>query len=196
MADLKGGQLLSEIENVWPKLGVFLRQTVLPGITAVAQNAAVAADGEIAAPGAPASVNVKVSGEIAHVTISDAQPLQRGAQYHVELSANDASFAQPHVEHLGSSRGRFVTLPTNDDAGAPIQWRARAYAQYQGSQPGAATYFGGSAPTAFTMAGATNLTPLPSTGSGTASNSGQQGGWGLGKVLFRPAPAAKRAVGS
>lgn len=193
MANLNGGELLAEVENVWPRLGVLLRTKLIPAINTLGQNAAVAPVGQIAPPARPGSVNVKVAGEIAHVTIDDPQPLQRGAQYHVEL-ANNPQFSQPHVEHLGSSRGRFLTLPTNDDGGAPLNWYARAYTQYQGSQPSGFTYHGGDAPAAFTMGGTTNLTPLPSTGSGTASSNGQQGGSGLGKVVFRPAPSAKRSV--
>jgi hypothetical protein len=193
MADFDGGQLQAEVKNVWPKLGILLGQHEA-AINTVGQNAAVAPVGEIAAPSRPGAVNVKVAGEIAHITIDDPQPLQRGAQYHVELATNP-QFSAPHVEHLGSSRGRFITLPTNDDTGAKQTWYARAYSQYQGSQPSTFTYHGGDAPTGFQMAGATNLTPLPSTGSGTASNNGQQGGSGLGKVLLRPAVTPKRAVG-
>jgi hypothetical protein len=111
----------------------------------------------------------------------------------VEL-ANNPQFSQPHVEHLGSSRGRFITLPTNADDGAKHTWYARAYTQYQGSQPSGFTYHGGDSPAGFQMEGATNMTPLPSTGSGTASNDGQQGGSGLGKVIFRAAPGPKRQV--
>lgn len=194
MADFAGGELLTETEHAWPKLGILLRK-FQTAINTVGQNAAVAPVGEIAAPARPGSVNVKISGEIAHITVDDAQPLQRGVQYHVELATNK-QFSQPHVEHLGSSRGRFINLPTNDDDGQPHTWYARSYSQYQGSQPSAFTYHGGDAPAGFTMGGATNLTPLPSTGSGTASSNGQQGGSGLGKVLLRPAPAAKRSVGS
>jgi len=194
MPDLNGGELLSEVENTWPKLGVLLRQTIIPAIRTVAQNAAVATSGELSPPARPGAVNVRVAGEIAHVTINDPQELQRGAQYHVELST-DPQFSAPHVEHLGSSRGRFITLPTNDDAGTKHTWYARAYTQYQGSQPSGFTYHGGDSPAGFQMQGATNMTPLASTGSGTASSNGQQGGSGLGKVLLRPAPGPKRAVG-
>lgn len=193
MADLNGGELLSEVENTWPKLGVLLRQVIIPAIRNVAQNAAVATNGELSSPSKPGQVNVKVAGEIAHVTIDDPQELQRGAQYHVEI-ADNPQFSQPHVEHLGSSRGRFLTLPTNKDDGTPHTWYARAYTQYQGSQPSPFTYHGGDSPASFQMTGATNMTPLPSTGSGTASNDGQQGGSGLGKVLLRGAPGPKRQV--
>jgi hypothetical protein len=194
MADLSGGELLTEVENTWPKLGVLLRNTIIPAIKTVARNAAVSTTGEIDAPSRPGQVNVKVAGEIAHVTIDDPQVLQRGAQYHVEI-ANNPQFSQPHVEHLGSSRGRFITLPTNGDDGAQHTWYVRAYSQYQGSQPSAYTNYGGDEPAGFNMSGGTNMTPLPSTGSGTASNDGQQGGSGLGKVIFRPAPLPKRSVG-
>jgi len=187
-------QLLSEIENQWPRLGIYLRQreTVTSN---VARYAGVGTENELAAPASPASVNVKVSGEMAHITIEDPQPLQRGGQYHLELATNP-QFSQPHVVHLGSTRGHFVTLPTNDDNGVKHTWYARAYQQMPGSQPGAVTNHGGATPAGFQMQGATNMTPLPSTGSGTASTNGQQGGWGLGKTQFRPAPQPKRAVNS
>jgi hypothetical protein len=187
-------QLLSQIENSWPQLGIYLRQRETV-VSNVARYAAVGTESEISTPGPPASVNVKVAGELAHVTIEDPQAAQRGGQYHVELATNP-QFSQPHVEHLGSSRGRFVTLPTNDDSGTPHTWYARAFVQYAGSQPGAVTNYGGAAPAGFQMQGATNMTPLPSTGSGTASSNGQQGGWGLGKTQIRPTPAPKRAVSS
>jgi hypothetical protein len=192
MADFDGGQLLAEVENTYPKLGILLRK-YQQALNTLGQNAAAAPIGELSAPSKPAAVNVKVAGEIAHVTVNDPEPLQRGAQYHVEV-ANNPQFSQPHVEHLGSSRGRFLTLPTNGDDGAQHTWYVRAYSQYQGSQPSAYTNYGGDQPAGFTMSGGTNMTPLPSTGSGTASNDGQQGGSGLGKVIFRPAPAPKRSV--
>jgi hypothetical protein len=193
MADLNGGELLAQITNMWPKLGILLGKHE-SAINTVALNAAVATSGELNAPARPGQVNVKVAGEIAHVTIDDPQELQRGAQYHLEI-ADNPQFSAPHVVHLGSTRGHFMNLPTNTDDGTPHTWHARAYSQYQGSQPSAYTYFGGDAPAGFQMTGATNLTPLASTGSGTASNNGQQGGSGLGKVLFRGAPAPKRNVG-
>lgn len=187
-------QLLSEIENTWPRLGVYLRQRETV-VSNVARYAAVGTENELAAPAAPASVNVKVSGEMAHITITDPNTAQRGGQYHLELATNP-QFSQPHVVHLGSTRGHFVTLPTNDDTGAKHTWYARAYQQLPGSQPGPVTNYGGATAAGFQMQGATNMTPLASTGSGTASTNGQQGGWGLGRTQFRAAPAAKRAVGA
>lgn len=196
MADLSGGQLLSEIENAWPKLGIFLRSKVIPAINTLGQNSAVAPVGEIAAPARPGQVNVKVAGEIAHITIDDSQQMLRGIHYHIELATNP-QFSAPLVIHLGPSRQHFISLPTKDDAGATHDWHARAYSQYQGSQPSGFTFYGGgNAPLAFQMAGTTQLTPLASTGSGTASSNGQQGGSGLGKVLIRPVSGAKRQVGS
>lgn len=193
MADLSGGELLTQITNLWPRLGILLAKHET-AINTVAQNAAVATDGEMDAPAQPGRINVKVAGEMAHFTIDDPQELQRGAQYHLEI-ANNPQFSAPHVVHLGSTRGHFMTLPTNDDSGVKHNWYVRGYSQYQGSQPSAFTYYGGNAPVAFQMAGATNMTPLASTGSGTASNNGQQGGWGLGKTIYRTAPAPKRNVG-
>lgn len=189
MSAVGGDDLLTEVQTRWPRLGQYLDRYIGTAINKLAQNTASLPNGEIPTPAAPTNVNVKVAGEIAHITINDPQPLQRGAQYHVELSTN-AQFSYPHVEHLGSSRGRFVNLPTFPDGGGTKHtWNARAYVQYQGSQPSPAT-----TPVSFQMAGTTQLTPLQSTGSGTASTDGSQGGWGLGKVIYRPAPSAKRLV--
>lgn len=189
MSTIGGDDLLTEIQGKWPRLGQYLDRFMGNAINNLSTNTATSANGEVPTPAAPVAVNVKVSGEIAHLTINDPQPLQRGAQYHVELATN-STFSYPHVEHLGSSRGRFVTLPTFPDGGGTKHtWNARAYVQYQGSQPSPVT-----APVSFQMAGTTQLTPLQSTGSGTASTNGSQGGWGLGKVIYRPAPQPKRAV--
>ena len=192
MANFSGGDLLTEITNMWPKLGILLRKHET-AINTTAQNAAVSPTAELQAPSAPGQVNVKVAGEIAHITVDSPQQAQRGVNTFVELSTNP-KFSQPHVEDLGASRGKFINLPTKDDSGATLTWHARAYHQLPGSQPGAFTYFGGVSPSSFTMGGTTQLTPLPSQGSGTASNDGQQGGRGLGKVLIRPAVTPKRVV--
>jgi hypothetical protein len=195
MADLDGEQLLAEVENTWPKLGILLRTKFQTAVNAVAQAAGVAAVGQVAAPSSPQAVSVAVAGEMMHVAIADNAPLQRNIRYFTEV-ANNPSFSQPIVIDHGASRTSHpFPLPTMDADGNTQSWFVRSYSQYPGSQPSKPVVFGGNNPTALTMAGTTRLTLLPSTGSGTAANNGQQGASGLGKVLLRPATGPKRQVG-
>lgn len=196
MADLDGGELLTEIENQWPKLGVLLRTKILPAVNSVAKAAGVAAVGQTSPPSSPQAVSVVTAGEMMHVAITDNAPLVRNVRYFTEV-ANNPSFWQPIVIDHGSSRTSHpFPLPTMDSDGNPHKWYVRSYSQYPGSDPSAPVVHGGDNPTPVTMAGTTQLTLAPSTGSGTAANNGQQGGSGLGKVLLRPASGPKRQVGS
>lgn len=195
MADLQGGQLLVDIENSFPKLGIFLRNSILPAINALGQNAAVAPVGKIAAPAPPESVNVTTSGEYMQVTVNHSAPIQKGVQYLTHISTNP-QFSQPIVHDHGASRSPVpFVLPTNDGTGAAHQYYVGTVAQYPGSDPSPMTYYGGSSPQPVTMSGTTAMSLLPSTGSGTGSNSGQQSGVGLGVVQIRPAVVPKRNVG-
>jgi hypothetical protein len=67
----------------------------------------------------------------------------------------------------------------------PQVWYFRAYSQYPGSHPGPKVLFGGNNATSVNPGGTQAMTLLPSTGSGTAQNSGQEGGSGFGKNLYR-----------
>lgn len=142
------------------------------------------------------SVNVKAASGLAHVTLTHNAPISRNIQYHVEMDT-DPNFPAPHVVDLGSARGAFVSLPAKDDSGSSQSWYFRAYPQQFGSSgPAIPTNYGGTTPAAVNVGGTTQLTPLQSNGSGTASSDGTQGGWGLGKIPFRPAPAPKRTSGT
>jgi hypothetical protein len=131
------------------------------------------------------ALNVKTSGEMAHVTLTDNSARSRALHYFVEYS-NNTSFSGAHVEHLGASRGRVLTLPTNDDNGNKQNWYFRAYSMESGSEkPSPHVYLGQQgAPTAVQMGGTTNLSLSPSTGAGTASSTGQKPGEGFGKATF------------
>lgn len=187
--EVDGGRELSYVEQQNPQLGALLRRVLL-GVNTLSKNTGASATGEVAAPKAPDSVNTAVSGEMLHVSISHGGQLQRGVQYFTEISPNDPSFSAPIVYHHGSSRTPPpIPLPTKTAAtgNATHNYYVRSYAQYSGSQPSAPTVFGGSgsAPVAIQMTGSTIGDLLPSTGSGTAANTGQQGGSGLGKVQQR-----------
>jgi hypothetical protein len=87
-----------------------------------------------------------------------------------------------------------VTLPAQDDNGGSQQFYFRAYSQYPGGKPGVPVHFGGETPTAVDPGGTQQLTLIPSTGSGTAQVSGEQGGSGFGIVLHRRPTGPKRNV--
>ena len=210
--DLDGGRELSEIEQKDPSMGRIFRR-VIQAVNTLATNTSSSATGEVKAPKPPDSVKASVSGEYLHIAISHGGQLQRGVQYFTEISPNDASFKQPIVYHHGASRTPPpISLPTGTanpsyDNSKPISptnplviptnYYVRSYAQYPSSQPSSPTVLGGSsAPVPINMSGLavnesgsvtqyTTNNLLPSTGSGTASNTGQQGSWGLGKTQQR-----------
>lgn len=192
--DLAGDSNLDEIEAMWPRLGQWLRSNMIPAINNIGKQIAVSPVGALSPPDAPQSLAVKVSGEYAHVSITDNAKLQKGVQYFTEVSTSP-SFSQPIVIHHGASRTSHpFPLPTNNDGGEPQTYYFRSYKQYHGSDPSAHVVYGGQQPIGVTMTGTTNMTLLPSTGSGTASGDGQQGGSGLGRVILRPTPQPKRSV--
>lgn len=181
-ANLMGGQELEEVRNANPALGNLLRR-IVTAINNTAQNAGIAPLGQADPPPSVGAVSVKAANGVAHVTITDNNPVQKPIEYFIEHDT-DPNFTNPHREHLVTSRGRFIPLPAKDDNGTAQNWYFRAYSQYPGSQPSEAVYFGGLSPTAVSVGGTTQFTPLTSQGGGTSN--GQQGGWGRGKVQEKP----------
>lgn len=163
------------------------------GINNLGQNVAVSPTATNQPPPTIQQLQVKTNGTgLVHAVITDNNAIQKNLHYFVEYDT-DPSFKQPHVVHLGPSRTMNpITLPGNDDHGNPQKFYFRAYSQYQGSHPGQVVHFGGDVPTPVLPGGAQQMTLLPSTGSGTADPTGQQGGSGFGKVLFRPSIGPKR----
>lgn len=186
--------LIRQGEFDGPLLASLLRR-IIDGVNTVATNTGTSPTGEAQTPPAIGGVNVKVNGETAHVTIQDANEVDRSHEWHLEYTTND-QFSSPHYMYLGPSREAFLNLPSKDDTGNPQKWYVRAYSQKMGSQPSAPVYYGGLTPTAIEPSGSTQLTPLSAPGSGTASPFGTQGGWGRGKIPVRPAQGPKRSVQS
>lgn len=154
-----------------------------------------AAVGKTAPPPPVNGVNVKAADGSVHVTINDNNPIQKGINYFVEHSTSP-TFVGAHVVHLNASRGTILTLPGMTDDAVDQTHYIRAYSQYQGSDPGPKVNFGGTTPSGVLPGGSVMMTLLPSTGSGTAAGNGEQQGYGLGKVLFRPgATTTKRVSG-
>jgi hypothetical protein len=159
------------------------------GVNDLGNNLAADPAGTKDAPPTIQSLTVKASGGLVHAVITDNNPIQKGAHYFIEY-ANEPNFLQPHVIHLGVSRSMNpVLLPSQDDNGNAQSFYFRAYSQYPGGHPGKAIFFGGSVATKVNPGGTGKLTLLPSTGSGTAASSGQEGSSGFGKVLYRANPA-------
>lgn len=198
---LEGGQELAAISQRDFTNGSLL-QRIIEAVNSLADNVGAACVGKIDPP--PPVNSVQVQGtqagnvvtcpsEILHWTITHNQSVRKGVRYFSEIDT-DPNFPQPHPIDHGTSRSGFLHLPTFLNDGVTSQtYYLRSYAQYPGSDPNKPTVFGGLASaTQIKMTGTSATTLLPSTGSGTASQSGTQGGKGLGTVLTRPAPAPKR----
>jgi len=189
-----GDDLLAEIENTYPRLGVYLRHYLIPSIQKTAENAAVDTSTQISAPAPPEAVQVSVAGEMMQVVVNHQSPITKGVHYIYSVATNP-QFIGAQVEVKPATRApiHFV-LPTNQvqvdplhDPIVPHQYYVSVQAQYQGSQPSAPTYHGGITPSPITMGGGTGGTQMniiPGTGTGTATN-GAQILVGLGKAQVR-----------
>lgn len=192
--NLKSDELLDQIEAENPKLGIFLRQSVLASINNVAKQAGVSPVGKLTRPDPPQGISVKVVGEHLHVAIQDNNVVHKPVRYFVHIDTTP-QFSQPIVHDYGASRTVSPHfLPAKNDAGVAQTYYVRAFKQYHGSDPSAPIVYGGQNPIGITMTGSTNFSLLPSTGSGTGNNNGQSGPVGMGFVQTRPAPQPKRNV--
>jgi hypothetical protein len=200
-AILEGGRELPFLSQQNTYLGSIL-QRILDAVNLTAKNAGVSSVGKIAPPDPVDSVNIQgtqlgskliAPSEILHLTLTHNGPVKKNVQYITEV-ATDSNFSNPHIIDHGCSRSAFVHLPTYLDDGVTKQiYYVRSYPQYPGSDPARPTVFGGLAqPIQVQMTGSSAGTLLQSTGSGTASPTGNQGGHGLGKILDRPATGPKR----
>lgn len=187
MSQLPGNDLLAQIEQENPKLGQYLRQYLGPAITTTAKNAGVSPTGSVASPTPPSAVNVTSFGEMVHVSHEDNSPVKRAINYFTEIGVDDPNFNQPIVYHHGASRTPppFPLPSLISGGGSPVshKYYFQGYSQYVGGPPSAKVKFNNGA--AITLTGSTVGTPLPSTGSGTASGNGTQGAQGFGKSPVR-----------
>lgn len=179
-AGLSGGRYLAEL---WQRDSVqaAFQQKIIKSINQLAQSLGSNAVGEAAPPDPVQGINVKASGEQLQVTLIHNTPKTRAINYFTEIDT-DPNFPNALVHNSGPSRSPLpFNLPTYDDQGNKVKYYVRAYAQYPNSKPTARVVFGGHLnPSYITMGGNTKMTLLGSTGSGTSSNTGQQGGSGFG----------------
>ena len=181
---LSGGRALAEWVNQNATQGSLL-QRIITAVNTLADNSATSAVGRLAPPPPINGLSVTTGGEYAHIVIQHSGAIQQGVHYFVEV-ANNPNFSGAHPIHYGTSRTRDpIHLAPLDAGGETQKWYARGYAQYPGSDPSEPIVYGGASPKAITTTGTTRLTWNPSTGSGTASNTGQQIGWGFGKIQRR-----------
>lgn len=196
---LPGNDLLTAVENAQDvptlaiKLGQYIRRYLAPSVQNTASSAAVGTNGDIPAPAPPESISVTTAGELMQVVVNHAAPIQKGVRYLTHVATNPQFTNAIIVDHGASRTPPHINLPTKDSSGNTHNYYVAAIAQYPGSQPSAATYFGGVAPVAVTMGGTTEMDIQDGTGSGTASNGGQAL-VGLGKSQVRLAATAKRTV--
>jgi len=191
---IDSSQFLKKIKNASPMLGNLLEDWYNQ-INTTFNHAGFDTKGFVQPPPPIAGLNVSAGSDHVHVTINDQSQVKKNVRYFVEYAVNDPTFAQPHVEDLGASRGRVLALPAKDGHGTVQKYYFRAYGQYGGSNPQThQVYFGTKyVPTAVQLTGASTLTLLPSQGSGTGRADGTQGGSGIGYVLTRPPVQPKRS---
>jgi hypothetical protein len=199
MAKLDLSQLISALANRASNHLTLLSQgmqRIEDGINNLGTQLAAEPVGLAAPPPPLQGVNVKPAsgtGELVHVTLTHNAPIVKNIHYFLEYD-NDPSFPAPHVEHLGTSRGKVLNLPTKTDGGVAQNWYFRGYPQFPGSKPAKPVNFGGIVPAPVVLGGTTQLTLQPSTGSGTAAGNGQQGGSGFGKTNTRAPIGPKRQI--
>lgn len=203
-SQLEGGQELTRLQQKDFDNGSLLSR-IIDAVNSMAKNLGASAVGKFPPP--PPIDSIQVQGivgpqanstftcpsELLHWTMTHNQELHKGVLYFSEISTSP-NFTAPHVIHHGTSRSGFLNLATFLNDGKTKQtYYLRSYPQYPGSDPQKHTVFGGQAsPYKIQMTGTSATTLLSSTGSGTASPTGMQGGQGLGKVLTRPSPGPKR----
>jgi hypothetical protein len=190
---IPGNDLLTQIEQDNPKLGQYIRRYLVPAVQKTAANAAVGTAASIPAPAPPESISVSTAGELMQVVVNHTAPVQKGVHYVYSIATNpQMSGAQIEVKAASRTPVHFP-LPTKDGSGNTHNFYVAVQAQYPGSPPSKATFYGGATPVAINMSGTTQMDILPGTGSGTAANGGETL-VGIGKSQVRLRTTSKRAV--
>jgi len=172
-------------DPIWARVALSF-QSLQDGVNQVGSATGTSPNDHIGKSDPPSNISVAAGSDHVHVTLNDTQQRSRALHYFVEWSANDPSFQQPHVEHLGPSRGRVLALPAKDGNNATINYYFRGYSHYLGASKASdhIVYGGQMNPTPVTLTGASTLNLLPSTGSGTQPTNGQKAGHGWGLSQF------------
>lgn len=134
------------------------------------------------APPQVSGITVTAANGFFTVTLTDNGQVKAGIHYFIEYSTTNG-FQQPVVIDNGASRTLVVNLGNQT-----LFWRAYSQYIFPFSPPSSPVTFGGSTPTGVAGGGAVAPPAVSSTGSGTASTTGQQGGSGFGRDPVRPGP--------
>ncbi len=199
---LEGGQELTYVRQKDALSGSLLTR-IIEAVNNLAKSGGLSAVGKVPSPARIDSIQVQgvqsgnaitCPSEHLHWTLTHNAEVSKGVQYITEY-ATEPNFLAPHIYDHGCSRTGMLNLPALDNEGNTQTYYIRSLTQYHGSDPSKPTVLGGLAgATQIQMTGTSKCTLLSSTGSGTASPTGMQGGKGLGVVLTRPAPGPKRSV--
>ena len=217
-AQLEGGQELAALQHKDFDNGSILKR-IIQAVNDLAKNVGASAVGKVDPPppinsiqvqGTQSGNTITAPSEHLHWTLAHNGEVGKNVHYFTEIDTNP-NFTQPHVVHHGTSRSGFLSLPTQDNNGKMQAYYMRSYPQMPGSDPQKPTVLGGLAsplqiqmtpPTGTVVVGGNPYTVsmpsksslLSSTGSGTASPSGTQGGKGFGVDITRSAPGPKRSI--
>ena len=205
-AQLEYGQEMSILSQKDFNNGSILKR-IIDAVNSLAKNVGVSSVGKLPPPPPINSIQVQGSldstknvitapSEILHWTMTHNSEVSKNIHYFTEIDTNP-NFSQPHVISHGTSRTGILSLPAMNNDNVQQTYYMRSYPQMPGSDAQKPTVVGGLAnATQIQMTGTSKTTLLPSTGSGTASPAGTQGGKGFGDVLTRPAPTTKRSLNS
>jgi hypothetical protein len=186
---LSGGKMLAQLNRINPNLGSLLSK-MIDAHNHIASQIGVDPVGQAVSPPPPQSTTVTVTGEMAHVRITDNNPTNRPRNYFTEIYSDPQYTQLLHVEHHGVSRDATIALPTFSEGSTHNTYYAQSYSQTPGSPPSAPIPF----PTAITMAGATIGVLPQSAGSGTAPTSGTVPAQGYGVYPNRKATGVNRVI--
>lgn len=129
---------------------------------------------QISAPPQIHALSVTASGGVAHVQITDNNPIYRGTTYHVQYSTTPG-FESPVNHYMGPSRD--VRIPVGNQ---PLYYRA--FSDFPTSGASVPVYHGGAQPIAVSATG-TDQPPIPA---GQGSGTGYAGQIsGHGPIPFR-----------
>lgn len=193
MLDLES--FIAELRLKQPRLAIILEKIQL-AVNNLGGMVGADPTGHSSPPPSPSGISVASGTDHIHVTLSDNSIRSRALNYFVEWSVNDPSFGNPNVEYLGPSRGKVLALPAKDGGGVAIKYYVRGYSSYLGSDAPSkkVTYGGAPLPTAVQLTGASQLTPLASTGAGTAPTELSSGGQGFGLAQQTPPTRESRLI--
>lgn len=180
--------MLAKINRQNPEMGALISR-MIDSINHMGSQAGISPVGQNSAPPPPNAVDVTVTGEQAHIRITDNNQTNRARTYFTEIHS-DQSFSRPLVVKSSSASRSLepITLPTYDATGMMKAYYVRTYSQDPGSPPSKPVDY----PTYVTLDGSTQGDVPAAQGSGTSTAT--QSAQGFGTSPTRPSTGPKRKV--